>query len=82
MKKLITLLLFSIFIQANAQEFTYKEKKELKGYSDYIMDSKFSPFRNYFALTIGNNTLEIYDKDWKKIFSHQGNPKSVGGQDR
>ncbi len=79
MKKLITLLLFSIFIQANAQEFTYKEKKELKGYSDYIMDSKFSPFRNYFALTIGNNTLEIYDKDWKKIFSHQGNPKSVGG---
>ena len=79
MKKLITLLLFFIFIQANAQEFTYKEKKELKGYSDYIMDSKFSPFRNYFALTIGNNTLEIYDKDWKKIFSHQGNPKSVGG---
>jgi WD40 repeat protein len=64
---------------AISQEFTYKEKKELKGFADYIMDSKFSPFRNYFAITVGNNTIEIYDKDWKKIFTHQGNPKSVGG---
>jgi WD40 repeat protein len=64
---------------ANSQEFTYKEKKELKGFADYIMDSKFSPFRNYFAITVGNNTIEIYDKDWKKVFTHQGNPKSVGG---
>ena len=68
-----------IVIQAYSQEFTYKEKKELKGYSEYIMQSEFSPFRNYFAITIGNNTIEIYDKDWNKIFSHQGNPKSVGG---
>ncbi|MBU8893287.1 MAG: caspase family protein [Bacteroidales bacterium] len=79
MKKLASLLLLVVCIQVYAQEFTYKEKKELKGYPDYIMDSKFSPFRNYFALTIGNNTLEIYDKNWKKIFNHQGNPKSVGG---
>ncbi|PLX19420.1 MAG: hypothetical protein C0597_05215 [Marinilabiliales bacterium] len=74
---LIIFLLF--FVKASAQEFTYKEKKELKGYPDYIMECKFSPFRNYFAIAIGNNTIEIYDKDWNKIFSHQGNPKSVGG---
>ncbi len=79
MKKLLTILLILSFTQVYSQEFTYKEKKELKGYPDYIMDSKFSPFRNYFALTIGNNTLEIYDKNWKRIFNHQGNPKSVGG---
>jgi len=79
MKKLLTVLLIFLFTQVYTQEFTYKEKKELKGYPDYIMDSKFSPFRNYFALTIGNNTIEIYDNNWKKIFSHQGNPKSVGG---
>ena len=79
MKKLITFSLLFIVIQAYSQEFTYKEKKELKGYSEYIMQSEFSPFRNYFAITIGNNTIEIYDKDWNKIFSHQGNPKSVGG---
>lgn len=79
MRNLILLLFVSLFFQGNAQEFTYKEKKELQGYPEYIMDSKFSPFRNYFALTIGNNTIEIYDKDWKKIYSYQGNPKSVGG---
>ena len=50
-----------------AQDFSYKEKKELKGYPEYILDAKFSPFRNYFALTIGNNTIEIYNKDWKTL---------------
>jgi len=76
---LIVLLIITIIYQAKSQDFTYKEKKELIGYPDYIMDSKFSPFRNYFALTIGNNSIEIYDKDWNKIFTHQGNPKAVGG---
>lgn len=79
MKKIIAILLFLTNTQINAQEFTYKEKKELKAYPDYIMDCKFSPFRNYFALTVGNNTIEIYNKGWKKIYSYQGNPKSVGG---
>ena len=79
MKNLLTLLLLIIVFQVSAQEFSYKEKKELKGYHDYIMQAGFSPFRNYFAITIGNNTIEIYDKDWNKIYSHQGNPKSVGG---
>lgn len=79
MRHYLILLLLFLFIQTSAQEFSYKEKKELKAYPDYIMDSRFSPFRNYFAIAIGNNTLEIYDRDWNKIFSHQGNPKSVGG---
>lgn len=79
MKKLFTFCLVLFVFHANAQEFSYKEKKELKSFPDYIMQSGFSPFRNYFVITIGNNTIEIYDKDWNKIFSHKGNPKSVGG---
>lgn len=79
MKKILILLFILFYLSGLTQDFTYKEKKELKGYPDYIMDCKFSPFRNYFAITIGNNSVEIYDKNWKKIFSHQGNPKSVGG---
>jgi WD40 repeat protein len=63
----------------DAQEFIYKEKKELKGYPEYVMQAGFSPYRKYFAITIGNNTIEIYDRNWKKVFSYQGNPKSVGG---
>jgi hypothetical protein len=80
--KHIFLVLYIIGVINNfvySQDFSYKEKKELKGYPEYILDAKFSPFRNYFALTIGNNTIEIYNKDWKKVFEHQGNPKSVGG---
>lgn len=80
MKKQLIIFLIFFTTQLCAQEFTYKEKRELQGYPEYIMDSKFSPFRNYFALTVGNNSIEIYDKDWKKIFTHQGNPKSTGGQ--
>lgn len=79
MKKFFIIILILSSLNAFNQEFTYKEKKELKGFADYIMDCKFSPFRNYFAITIGNNSIEIYDKNWKKIFNHQGNPKSVGG---
>ncbi|MCB2196136.1 MAG: caspase family protein [Bacteroidetes bacterium] len=79
MRKLITIIFVLAYLPSIAQDFTYKEKRELKGYPDYIMEGKFSPFRNYFALTIGNNSIEIFDKNWKKIFSHQGNPKSVGG---
>jgi hypothetical protein len=62
-----------------AQEFTYSEKKELKGYQEYIMEAGFSPFKNYLGVCIGNNTLEVLDRNWKKVFTHQGNPKAVGG---
>ena len=81
MKYLLILVILTFSsLKIISQDFTFKEKKELSGYSDYIMDARFSPYRNYFAIAIGNNTIEIYDKDWKKIFTHQGNPKSVGGQ--
>jgi hypothetical protein len=79
MKNKLSIILVFLTINSFSQEFAYKEKKELVGYQDYIMDAGFSPFRKYFAITIGNNTMEIYNKDWEKIFSHQGNPKSVGG---
>ncbi len=43
------------------------------------MEARFSPYRNYFAVTIGNNTIELFDKDWDKIFEYQGDPNSIGG---
>ena len=60
-------------------DFSYKEKKELKPYNDYVLQAEYSPFRNYFAVTIGDNSIEIYDKNWNKIFTHKGNPDSRGG---
>lgn len=44
------------------------------------MQAGFSPFRNYFALTVGDNTIEIYDKNWNKIYTHKGNPDSRAGR--
>ena len=65
-----------------AQEFAYKEKKGFRSQDSYILDAQFSPFRNYFAITYGNNTIEIYDKNWRKVFEHQGNPESFAGDIR
>lgn len=62
-----------------SQEFSYKEKKELAGYSSFTLEAEFSPFRNYFAMTIGNNSIDIFDRNWDKVFEFQGNPKSFGG---
>ena len=70
MKKLLFGILILSSLNSFTQDFAYKEKKELVAYPDYIMDARFSPFRNYFALTIGDNTIEVFDKDWNKIFSH------------
>jgi WD40 repeat protein len=77
-------ILFLYFVIAYApdivsQDFSYKEKKEFKSFGDYVMQAEYSPFRNYFAITAGDNSIEIYDKNWNKIFTHQGNPDSRGG---
>ncbi len=81
LKLLLSLFFLLLFIvPGSAQDFTYKEKKEIPNYPEYISQAGWSPFRNYFAVCVGNNTLEIYDKNWKKILTHQGNPKSVGGR--
>lgn len=68
-----------ISLSAKAQYLTIKENKELADFGEYIYQAKFSPFRNYFAYTVGNNTLRILDRDWETIFEYQGNPRSVGG---
>jgi hypothetical protein len=76
----LTLCIICIFNDpAIPQDFSYKEKKELKSYNDYILQAGFSPFRNYFALTVGDNTIEVFDKNWNKIYTHKGNPDSRAG---
>ncbi len=56
-----------------------KESKEFSNLGEYVRQAQFSPYRNYFAFTIGDNTVRVYDRDWEKVFEHQGNPKAVGG---
>ena len=73
------IFLFLSLQSLQGQEMGLKESKEFSKLGDYVRQAQFSPYRNYFAFTIGNNTLRVYDRDWELVFEHQGNPKAVGG---
>ncbi len=76
---ILILLLFPGYMSLFSQEMGLKESKEFNSLGDYARLAQFSPYRNYFAYTIGDNTLRIYNRDWEKVFEHQGNPRAVGG---
>ena len=81
MRKLYMTGVFAIMTACSlqAQEMGLRESKEFSNLGNYVRQAAFSPYRNYFAFTIGDNTLRVYDRDWEKVFEHQGNPKAVGG---
>ena len=56
----------------NAQNFSATDWKTLSGYSSYVWHVEFSPKSTYFALTVDDNTTELYNKDWKLIWRYQG----------
>ncbi len=62
-----------------SQDFSYQEQKEFAGFKDYVLMSGFSPFRNFFAITVGDNRIMIYDRNWNLAFEHRGNPESRAG---
>ncbi len=64
---------------ALAENFSATEWKTLDGYSEYVWDVEFSPNGNYFALTVGDNTIELYDKNWNKVWSYQSNASNGVG---
>ena len=73
------IFLFLSLLSVQGQEMGLKESKEFSNLGDYVRQAQFSPYRNYFAFTIGNNTLRVYNRDWELVYEHQGNPKAVGG---
>ncbi len=80
MKKLVVIcMLIGTGSMLWSQALELKENKEFKGLGAYVLQAGFSPFGNYFAYSLGDNTLRIFDKNWEKRFEHQGNPDSYGG---
>ncbi len=81
MRKNLFLLIFMGLIShlVTAQELGLKVNKEFGNLESWVVQAQFSPFRNYFAYAIGDNTLRVYDRDWEKILEHQGNPEAFGG---
>lgn len=78
MKNHLSLCLTLVFIisllstTSSAQEFSAREWKRLSGYSSYVWDVQFSPEGTYFALTVDDNTTELYNSNWRQIWRHQG----------
>jgi len=62
-----------------SQEMGLKVNKEFGNLGAYVGGARFSPFRNYFAYSLGNNTLRIFDRNWEVIYEHQGNPEAGSG---
>jgi WD40 repeat protein len=79
-RNISVLILVCFAAMANTQNFSLIESKAFTGYTDYIRQGKFSPYGNYIALTVGDNSVEVYDKDYKKLWSSKGDYTSVGGQ--
>ena len=75
-------ILLFIFIPFSllSQEFSVNETKTFSNQADYVRTIKFSPYGNYIVISLGNNTTELYDKNWNKIFTTQGEAKSLGSQ--
>jgi len=81
MKRLFFLSLLGAFalIPSWSQEMGLRVNKEFGNLEDYVGDAEFSPFRNYFAYSLGNNTLKVFDRNWEVIYEHQGNPEAGSG---
>ena len=72
MKKILLLLITAtLLITASAQELEITLLKEFPRAS-IVQDVRFSPLRNFFALTRSNNVVEIYNRDWKLVHKYQG----------
>ncbi|MCZ6680939.1 MAG: WD40 repeat domain-containing protein, partial [Candidatus Poribacteria bacterium] len=57
---------------AHSSDFSARVWKTLKGYAGYVWDVEFSPNGNYFAVTIGGGTVELYDRNFRRMWRGQG----------
>ena len=77
----ITLVLFlPLFAFAGPTEFSITEIQTLEHFDDYVREVRFSPFGTYFAVTVGDNTVYLYDRAFNRLWMSQGNRKNVGGK--
>jgi hypothetical protein len=76
---LLSLALLGGTLSAFSQELGLTISREFTQLGAVVAQAEFSPFRNYFVYTLGNNTARIYDRNWEIAWEHQGSPESHGG---
>lgn len=67
---------FSFTPKVSAQLFLYTKWKTFEGYNDFVRYFIYSPKGNYAALSTGDNLIELYDKEYNKIWHYQGNKEN------
>ena len=78
---LITLVFLLPFTAIAAPaEFSVTEIQSLDNFGDYVREVKFSPFGSYFAVTVGDNSVYLYNRAFNRLWTSQGNRKNVGGK--
>jgi len=78
-KSLFIFIILLLPLRSFGQELSITEKKEFPK-SGMVIDARFSPFRNYFALSRIPNILEIYDRNWDQVFKYQSNAARSTGR--
>ena len=80
MKK-ITIFIISLFYLSAGfcQDLLLEKYKTLEGFPENIVQINFSPKSTYMTLTLTNNTIEVYDQQFNKIWTYQGSPRTAAG---
>lgn len=76
---LFTLVLIGTWQTSYSQDLGLSISREFNLLGAVVVQAEFSPFRNYFAYSLGNNSSRIFDRNWEIVWEHQGNPESYGG---
>ncbi len=75
---------FTLFLPAllfgSPDEFKINEVKTIDTLNDYVREVKFSPFGTFIAITSGDNIVTLYDRNYIKLWTSQGEMRSVGGK--
>jgi WD40 repeat protein len=71
-------LVFWTINQLNAQDLLLTEHKVFDSYTENILKLHFSPKANYLTISTVTNLTELYDQDYNKLWSYQGQG-NVGG---
>lgn len=78
-KPLLIIIFFGLVYSLYAQQLNIIEKKEFPR-SGRVIDARFSSFRNYYAISRIPYTIEIYDRNWDRVFRHNSNLKEGAGE--
>ena len=73
MTKLLSFFMALCLFTTNlyAQDFNLKKFKEFTDYKDKILDTKFSSNNKYLAIAIKDNSLELRDAGFNKIWTYK-----------